>query len=105
MVKGLSKIILIIILLLFIASYIISSSSYYEYASRGKNVISSDRIQEFEEDIKNNIEIDLKDYMDTKEEDYSNKITDIVYNISNGSNKVAKKAIKYLFKKLSSFVE
>ena len=105
MIKGLSKIILIIILLLFITSYVISSSPYYEYANRGKNVISNDRIQEFEEDIKNNVEIDLKDYMDKKEDDYSNKITDFVYNISNGSNKVMKKAIKYLFKKLSSFVE
>ena len=105
MVKGLSKILLIVMILLFIASYIVSTSGYYEYALRGKNVISSDKIKEFEDDIKNNKEIDLKNYMDNKNEDYSNKMTDLVYNISSGSNKIAKKAIKYIFKKLSMFLE
>lgn len=105
MLKGLSKILLIIVLLMFMSSYIVSTSDYYEYTKRNKNVISGDRIKEFEEDIKNNIEIDMKDYMDNKEEDYSNKITDFVYNISDNSNKIAKKTIRYLFKKISVFVE
>lgn len=105
LIKGLSKIILIIILLLFTASYIISSSGYYEYNIREKNVITNDRIKEFEEDIKNNKEIDLKDYIENDKEDYSNNITNIVYNISNSSNKLAKKTIKYLFKKLGSFID
>jgi hypothetical protein len=41
-----------------------------------------------------------------KEEiDYSNKITNLVYNISDSSNKLARKTIKYIFKKLASLVE
>jgi hypothetical protein len=37
--------------------------------------------------------------------DYSNKITNLVYNLSDNSNKLARKTIKYLFKKLGSLVE
>ena len=105
MVKSSSRVIFVVIILLFLTSYIIATSSYYEYVNRDKNVISSERIKEFEEDIKNNKEIDLKNYMINEKEDYSNKITDIVYGISDISDSTTKKIIKYLFRKVSSLME
>ena len=103
--KSIIKLILIIILIIFISSYVIASTGYYEYTMRERTIITNEKIKEFEEDIRNNENIDIKDYYDNKELDYSNKITTLVYNVSDNSNKLARKAIKYLFKKLGSLVE
>ena len=103
--KNVIKLVMIIILIVFISSYMIASTGYYEYTMRERTIITNEKIKEFEEDIKNNRNIDIKDYYDNKELDYSNKITTLVYNVSDNSNKLARKAIKYLFKKLGSLVE
>ena len=103
--KNVIKLVMIIILIVFISSYMIASTGYYEYTMRERTIITNEKIKEFEEDIKNNQNIDIKDYYDNKELDYSNKITTLVYNVSDNSNKLARKAIKYLFKKLGSLVE
>ena len=103
--KSIIKLIMIIILIIFISSYIIASTGYYEYTMRERTIITNEKIKEFEEDIRNNKDVDIKDYYDNEELDYSNKITTLVYNVSDNSNKLARKAIKYLFKKLGSLVE
>ena len=103
--KTLIKFLIIIIIISFIASYIIASSGYYEYTIQQKTIITNEKIKEFEKDIKNNENIDLKNYLEEETNDYSNKITTLVYNISDSSNKLTKKIIKILFKKLGSLVE
>lgn len=103
--KGVLKIIFIIILIVFISSYIISSSGYYEYTMQQRTIITNEKIKEFEQDIKDNKEMDLTEYLEKNEISYSNKITNFVYNISDGSNKLARKVMKALFRKLGSLVE
>jgi len=103
--KKITKLVIIVTLIIFVASYIISESGYYEYTMQQRTIITNEKIKEFEEDIRNNESIDLKEYLDKEQNDYSNKITTLVYNISDNSNKLARKAIKYLFKKLGSLVE
>lgn len=102
--KSIIKILLLIIVIIFISSYLIASSGYYEYTMQQKTVITNEKIQEFEQDIKDNKDIDLKEYLE-EDLDYSNKFTNLVYNISDNSNKLARKVIKALFKKLSTLVE
>lgn len=103
--KNLTKLIILAITIIFISSYLIASTGYYEYTMQQRTIITNEKIKEFEEDIKNNEDIDIKDYLEEEEIDYSNKFTNLVYNISDNSNKLARKAIKYLFKKLGSLVE
>ena len=103
--KKIIKLLSLLIIIAFISSYIIASSGYYEYTMQRRTIITNEKIKEFEEDVKNNKEIDLKNYLDKEEIDYSNKITTLVYNISENSNKLARKTIKYIFKKLGSLVE
>lgn len=103
--KKLAKLFLWLIVIVFISSYLISSSGYYEYTMQQRTVMTSEKIKEFEEDVKNNEEIDLKKYLEEDNMDYSNKFSNLVYSISDNSNKLAKKLIKTLFKKLSYLVE
>lgn len=103
--KNIIKILTLTILIVFISSYLIASTGYYEYTMQQKTIITNEKIKEFENDIKNNQNIDIKDYLEEENIDYSNKFTNLVYNISDNSNKLARKAIKYLFKKIGSLVE
>ena len=103
--KKITKIIIIIIVIIFISSYVISESGYYEYTMQQRTIITNEKIKEFEEDIKNNHDMDLKEYLKQDEIDYSNVFSNFMYNISDNSNKLARKAIKYVFKKLGSLIE
>ena len=96
---------LIVILMIYVASYYVANSSYYEYKLQERTVLTNEKIKEFEEDVKNNENIDIKDYVVSEEVDYSNKISNLVYNFSDTANNVARKCIKAIFKKLSYLVE
>ena len=99
------KFIIILVVLIYICSYYVSNSGYYEYHLQEKTVITNEKIKEFESDIQNNEAIDIKEYLVNEDKDYSNKVSNIIYNISVDSNKVARKIIKTIFKKLSYLVE
>lgn len=103
--KKINKLVISITIIIFISSYLISSSGYYEYTMQQRTIITNDKIKEFENDVKNNQDIDLKEYLKQEEIDYSNKFTTLVYNISENSNELTRKIIKKIFKKLSTLVE
>ena len=97
--------IIIITIFIFICSYFVSYSGYYEYQLQERTILTNEKIKEFENDIQNNENIDIKEYLNYEEIDYSNKITNIVYTLSDNSNKLARKCIKALFKQISYLVE
>ncbi len=97
--------IITIIFLAYVASYYIANSSYYEYQLQERTVLTNEKIKEFEEDVRNGQNIDVKDYVVDEYVDYSNKISNLVYNFSDSANNIARKVIKALFKKLSYLVE
>lgn len=103
--KKINKLVISITIIIFISSYLISSSGYYEYTMQQRTIITNEKIKEFETDVKNNQDIDLKEYLKQEEVDYSNKFTTLVYNISENSNELTRKIIKKIFKKLSTLVE
>lgn len=99
------RLIIILVLIIFVSSYYISQSGYYEYHEHEKMVLTSDKIKEFERDVRDNKEIDIKDYMDNKDISYSNKASDLVYNFSLDGSEMAKKLLRALFKKMNKLVE
>ena len=94
-----------IILLVFICSYYVSNSGYYEYHMQERTILTNEKIKEFERDVEKNKDIDIKDYLEYEEVDYSNKFTDLIYNISYKAGAISRKGMKALFKKLSYLIE
>ena len=92
------------IIIIYTACYYVACSGYYEYHIQEKTILTNQKIKEFEEDIKNNKEVDIKDYLVNEEVDYTNRFTRLMYGISDTGNKLARKIIKGLFKKLSYLV-
>ncbi len=99
------KPIYIIILIIYISAYYVANSGYYEYHLQEKTILTNELIKEFETDVKTNQNIDIKDYLIYEEKDYSNKLSTLMYKLSNTGVKISRKIIKAIFKKLSYLVE
>lgn len=80
--KKLLKTIIYSIVLLFIFSYIIEESGYYEYNLNNKKNLTEKEIKEFERDVKEGKEIDLKEYLKDNKTDYSSNLTRKTSNLS-----------------------
>ncbi len=98
------KFLIIIILIIYISSYYVANSGFYEYHKQIETVIINEKIKEFENDIKEGNIIDNKKYLESPI-DYTNRISNTLYNISNNGTKITRKLIKYLFKKVSYLME
>ena len=99
------KFIILIVFIIYISAYYVGTTGYYEYHMQEKTILTNNKIKEFERDIKESKDIDIKTYLDTKDIDYTNKLSNIVYDVSTKGTKVARKVIKAIFKKLSYLVE
>ena len=99
------KTLIIIVLLIFICCYYVANSGYYEYHLQERTILTNEKIKEFEEDVKNNNNIDVKNYLENEEKDYTNNLTNIVYTISDSGTNMTRKLFKKFFKKLSYLVK
>ncbi len=80
--KKIFKFIIYSIILLFLFSYTIEESGYYEYKLHNKKNLTEKEIKEFEKDIKEGQEIDIKKYLQDNTKDYSSNLTKSTSNIS-----------------------
>ena len=99
------KFLIIIIFIIYISAYYVGTTGYYEYHMQEKTILTNKKIKEFENDIKDNKDIDIKTYLDNKNIDYTNKLSNIIYDMSSSGTQIARKVIKHIFKKLSYLVE
>lgn len=75
--------ILSILFLFYMSMYISSSTSIIENKRKQEVIITEKNIKRFENDIKNNKNIDINDYMTTKKNDYSGPGSRLGENVSN----------------------
>ena len=88
----------------FLCSYIVCYSGYVEYNLGRKTTIMNEKIKEFEEAVKNNEELDKIEFFKEKEYNYTNKFSNLMYNINDKGNKIFKDILKRFFKKLSEYM-
>ena len=61
--------------LVFVAYMVAYNSGYYEANISKKSRITEEKLQEFEQDVKEGKEIDVKDYVETDYIDYSSSVS------------------------------
>ena len=88
----------------FLCSYIVCYSGYYEYNLGRKTTIMNDKIKEFEEAVKENKELDKMDFFKEDEYTYTNKFSNLMYDINNKGDELFKKILKTFFSKLSKYM-
>lgn len=88
--------VLIILLVVYLINYFAVGSGYYENEINRKTILTEEKIKEFEEDIKNNEYVDLKDYTTLEYVDTTSVPGNIGYIVSEGiSDFVTNKAVKF----------
>ena len=72
--------VVLILFLIFLGIYFAGKNGYYKSLNTKKE-LTEEQIMKFEEDIKNNVEVDLNDYL-PKNTSYSNFVSRGAYNLS-----------------------
>ncbi len=96
---------LIAVVIIFLVMVFTSSSGYYEYELNKKSTLTQEAIKQFEEDVKNGKEIDIKDYYVVENNDYSNDFTKAGVNLSNKIENLLKGCFQFIFKSIGNIVE
>ena len=97
------KIVLTILIILFLVLYFSYQNGYYIDKNKEKSLLTEEKIKEYEEDLKNGIDVSKKDYvviMDT----YDNTYTRLSLSISKKIEKGFDKIIKYFFKEINNSI-
>jgi len=98
---GIFRIVLIVLFILFVGLYLVGNSGYYDYETTEKTRLTEKQIEQFEEDLKNGVAIDVDNYLELNEKDYDNKISKTTLDISKKISTTFDKAITFLFHKLN----
>ncbi|MCX4254891.1 MAG: hypothetical protein OSJ63_06500 [Bacilli bacterium] len=89
--------ILFVFLLVFVALNIAYESGYYETKSKNKAILTKDAMVRFEEDLKNGQMVDVTNYLEEDDIDYSTKVSKIGNKLSNTVSEFMTKGISGLF--------
>ncbi len=93
--KNIFQKIIMIFFIIFLLIYIVTENGYYEYKMYNKTKLTNEAILKFEEDIKNNKDVSINDYVVEDYIDYTNAFSNLGVKIGN----FTEKAIKYIIKK------
>ena len=95
---------IVIVFISFLCSYIVCYSGYYEYNLSRKTTIMNEKIKEFENAVKDNKELDTIDFFKEEKYNYTNRFSNIMYDISNKGNDIFRKILRGFFNKLSKYM-
>ena len=77
-----------LLLIGFIILYFSKSSGYYEFAEHKQVELNEEQIKKFESDVENGKNVNINDYIETRDIKYNNVVSDIGYGISDQISKI-----------------
>lgn len=104
-IDKLFKLTFIILIVLFVFLIVASKSGYYEYELSQKRKLTDEAIEKFENDVAQGKSIDINNYLENKEKDYSNKISKLGNRVSDTIETIFSKGIGYIFKYINKELE
>ena len=69
-------------LVAFLTLYLSQATGYYEYEQHKTATFTSKQIKQFEKDVAEGKNIDMKKYLENSNKDYSNRMSDLGYELS-----------------------
>ena len=99
------KLIFGVFLLIFIVVYFSEITGYYEYQNNKKMILTEEQRKKYEEDIKNNKQIDINTYLLVEDNNYNNGLSRFASKVSDNISKIVKKGMEHIFKGISKFVD
>mgnify|MGYP000059522294 FL=1 len=92
-------------LVAFLTLYLSQATGYYEYEQHKTMAFTSEQIKQFEKDVAEGKNIDMKKYLENSNKDYSNRMSDLGYELSSGVGNIVKSGIEGIFGALNKMVE
>lgn len=84
---------LFVLFIIYIALFISVENGHYERENLKKAILTEEKIKEFENDVKNGNEVDIKDYLEETHYDYSSPLSDFAVKISDNVSNIMGKCI------------
>lgn len=97
--------IILILFVSFLAIYISSSTGYYEFEQHNKMVLTEEKIREFEKDVAEGKEVDIKNYVVSDKVSYQNKISKFGNNVSKQVENVIQNGVEATFSFFNKLLE
>lgn len=94
---------LFILFVIYIALFLSVENGHYERENLKKAVLTEEKIKEFENDVKNNKEVDIKDYLEQTHMDYSSPFSNFAVKLSNKVEKAMDKCINQTTKLIKKY--
>lgn len=92
------------IILVYLILYLSYKNGYYEHKNEENKILTELKIKEYEEDLKNGVDVTKKNYIDIKPS-YDNRYTRTSLKIANTIENIFDKSIKFFFRKISQMVD
>lgn len=87
-----------ILFISFLAIYLSQTTGYYEFEQHKKMILTKEKIDEFEKDVEEGKEIDIKDYVIRDIPNYENNVSKLGSNISKHLENFIQNGIEATFK-------
>ncbi len=101
---NIARLIIIILIFLFFVLYFMQVSGYSEYTRNKENMLTEDRIKEYENDIEVGKDVTIKDYLNKDRVNYDNKVSNLGLNLSELIGDVFDKGMNAFFEMLNEAV-
>ena len=95
----------IFLFITFLTLYFSMVSGFYEYNNHEKMIFTSEQIKKFEKDVKEGKEIDITNYIETKNTDYQNSLSKLGLNLSNFISTGINTSIEKFFEFLVNLID
>ena len=103
--KNIARIIIGTLFILFIGLYFTQTTGYYEFEQKKITSLTEEQIKQFEQDVKDGKNIDIKNYVDYGKKNYNNKISNASLSLSRKIEDTVTKGIEYLFNAVGKAME
>ena len=99
------KSIFVFLFITYVTLYVSQKSGYLDFQNYKRKELTEEKIKQFEEDIKSGKKVNIEDYKSNEVKDYSNKLSNLGYNTSNGISKLVSKGVDSFFKSVVKLTE
>ena len=90
--------------IIFMTLYFSQLTGYYEYQNYQKMIMTEEQIKQFEQDIKDGLEVDIKDYTVNAVRNYDNSFSNLGLNLSKIISGVVEDSVIRLFGSIADYV-
>lgn len=98
------KALMSVLLIVYVSLYVLNVSGYYDANMRRKVEFTESQIEAFERDVAAGEKVDIKDYLESQNKDYTNNVSKFGYNLSTNIDSAFNRGLQEFLKILTKLL-